>query len=134
MTTPDRNRAMAAQLVRAHDELRRELRRVRSQLGSGDAVLSRSLTTHCLAFCDNLRHHHTMEDGGFALLDGELAPVLDRLRQEHHVVSAALGRIRDLLGSDTAAADVELAFEQLSEQLERHFAYEEEQLLPALNG
>ncbi|RSM71488.1 hemerythrin domain-containing protein [Kibdelosporangium aridum] len=134
MPTPDRKRAMAAQLVRAHDDLRRELRRVRSQLGKSDAALSRSLTTHCLAFCDNLRHHHTMEDNAFALFDSDLAPVLDRLRQEHHVVSSALGQIRELLGSDTAAADVELALEQLSEQLERHFAYEEEQLLPVLNG
>ncbi|ONI77077.1 hypothetical protein ALI144C_33820 [Actinosynnema sp. ALI-1.44] len=132
MTTPERRQAMADQLVRAHGELRLELARLRENLGAGD--LGRSLITHCLAYCDNLHAHHSKEDGALAQMGDELGSVLDRVRREHRVVAEALGEIRRLLGADLRADELKTRFDQLVDQLEDHFAYEEAQLLPVLRA
>lgn len=133
MTTPERRRAMADQLLRAHGELRQELARLRAGLGAGET--GTSLITHCLAYCDNLHTHHSKEDGALAQLGGELGGVLDRVRREHRVVTDALAEIRRLLDSAPGgSAELETRLGRLADQLEDHFTFEEEQLLPVLRG
>lgn len=132
MTSPDRHSAAGEQLLRAHSELRRELRRIRA--GLGPAELGRDLLTHCLTFCDNLGTHHSREDGAFTRFETEfpqLVPALERLRQEHRVVAETLAELRDLLSRGDAPG-VRTELDQLAARLEDHFDYEEEQLLPAL--
>lgn len=124
----ERHRAMAAQLVRVHADLREQLTRIRA--GS----LDRSLAVHCLAFCDYLHEHHTREDAAFTEFESSLGPVVARLRAEHEGVSATLGEIRRLLASDEALDQVKPELDRLAGRLEDHFAYEEEQLLPVLNA
>nr|WP_157529020.1 hemerythrin domain-containing protein [Kibdelosporangium sp. MJ126-NF4]CEL21368.1 hypothetical protein [Kibdelosporangium sp. MJ126-NF4]CTQ96065.1 hypothetical protein [Kibdelosporangium sp. MJ126-NF4] len=132
MTTPQRRRAMAEQLLRAHRDLRQQLARLRADVGTGE--LGHSLITHCLAYCDSLHGHHSKEDGALAQLGDELGSVLERVRREHHMVADALGEIRRLLAAPTPAAELKTRLDQLADQLEDHFAYEEEQLLPALSA
>jgi deazaflavin-dependent oxidoreductase (nitroreductase family) len=140
---PARNRAIGEYLVRVHDELRGELATVRKEVdeflgGRTVAVrLGKQLSTHCLAFCDALRVHHTREDGAFTEFEKqfpELRPALDRLRREHHVVAGTLTELQALLANlgATDADRVRDELERLASGLEEHFAYEEEQLLPAL--
>jgi deazaflavin-dependent oxidoreductase (nitroreductase family) len=141
---PARTRAIGEYLVRVHDELRGELATVRKEVDDffggrvAEVRLGKRLSTHCLAFCDALRVHHTREDGVFTEFEKqfpELRPALDRLRREHHVVAGTLTELQALL-ADLGVADgdrVRDEFERLASGLEEHFAYEEEQLLPALS-
>lgn len=90
---------------------------------------------HCLSFCESLSMHHTSEDGAFSAFDQqlpELAPMLKRLRAEHRAVSTALTKLRDEPPATPDALRREL--ERLAEDLEDHFTYEEQHLLPAPNG
>ena len=95
------------ELARIHAELRRDLAAVRAG------------TRGCLAFCGALRAHHTKEDSAFPRIEAhhpELAAVLDRLRRDHETLAR---RIQDLADTD---------LDRLADELEAHFAYEEEQL------
>ncbi|MFE0171278.1 nitroreductase/quinone reductase family protein [Streptomyces sp. NPDC059002] len=142
---PARHRAIADHLVRVHGELRRELAAVREEVEqhpSGlparpPAPLGRQLTRHCLTLCGALHEHHTNEDGAFSRLEGqypELAPAIARLRDEHKVVARALTELETLLTTPDAAVDLTAELDRLTADLEEHFAYEEEQLLPSLYG
>ncbi|MFJ6672540.1 nitroreductase/quinone reductase family protein [Actinosynnema sp. NPDC091369] len=120
---PARIAAVGAQLRRHHDDLRAELRRLRA-----DPTGRRDLRDHCLAFCDTLRMHHIREDGAFTAFedhDPALAPVLARLREEHHGVADVIKRIA-ALADDPDGLRPEL--DRLEEDLEAHFAYEEQHL------
>ncbi|MFI7422894.1 hemerythrin domain-containing protein [Nonomuraea sp. NPDC049684] len=121
--------AWGDELVKLHDGFRRELARLRA---GGEGV---DLRTHCLAFCDALHAHHEGEDAvlfpHLAAGRPELAGVLARLGAEHRVVARLLARVRDLAGTDASAAD---ELDRLAAELEAHLDYEEEQLVPLLNG
>ncbi|MEV8436569.1 nitroreductase/quinone reductase family protein [Actinosynnema sp. NPDC051121] len=120
---PERVAALGAQLRRHHEDLRAELRRLRA-----DPTARRDLRDHCLAFCDNLRMHHIREDGAFTAFedhDPALAPVLAKLREEHHAVADVVKRIA-ALADDPDRLRPEL--DRLEEDLEAHFAYEEAHL------
>jgi hypothetical protein len=124
-----RARAIGDELVRIHEDLRRELAAARAGVRDGGV----ELRTHCLAFCGALDAHHTNEDGAFPRIERqfpELGPVLGRLRREHAVVARRIRQLQDLLDSKD---DVGGHLERLAAELEAHFAYEEEQLIPALN-
>jgi deazaflavin-dependent oxidoreductase (nitroreductase family) len=154
-SAPERNRAIGDYLVRVHDELRGELAAVRDEVdeflagraGPPSGSLSPSLALHCVSFCDALHIHHTREDGTFSSFEKqfpELAPALDRLRGEHHVVARALTELQALLSGtnvggatagDTDKTDADTIrgeLTRLAADLEAHFAYEEQQLLPVL--
>ncbi|WP_049562496.1 hemerythrin domain-containing protein [Nonomuraea sp. SBT364] len=123
--------ALGDELVKLHDGFRRQLAGLRN--GAPGAA---ELREHCLTFCEALHAHHAGEDAVlFPHLDGEhpeLAGVLSRLRQEHHVVAELLARIRALLdGGGPASIGPEL--DRLAAELEAHLDYEEEQLVPLLN-
>ncbi|MGW5688609.1 nitroreductase/quinone reductase family protein [Nonomuraea sp. NPDC003754] len=129
-----RVRAFGDELVRVHGWLRDELAKVRKGAAQGQG-LSAELRAHCLTFCEALHFHHGAEDNvAFPHLEEthpELADALARLRREHTVVAGLIRRLRALLdeGGD-AAGEVE----RLAAELEAHFDYEEEQLVPVLNA
>lgn len=131
----ERAAAMAVQLRHAHAVLRDDLAAARAGLAGG--ALRPELRQHCIAFCDALHNHHDRESGvGFPQLEArfpELRPALQRLRAEHATLARTLAEMHGLL----AAADrtqVRSRFDELAADLEAHFAYEEEQLLPTLDA
>jgi deazaflavin-dependent oxidoreductase (nitroreductase family) len=151
----ERNRVIGEQLILHHDELRAELGRVRSEIervlaGGPDAAaverpaadLTDQLRRHCLTFCYGLQLHHTRENGAFSAFERQfphLAPVIDRLREEHRVVEKALADFEALVGQGLSGdlADVEKLrseLDQVVSGLEEHFVYEEEYLLPAVDA
>ncbi|BCB80742.1 hypothetical protein GCM10022251_01160 [Phytohabitans flavus] len=114
----DRALGLGDQLVQIHDVLRRDL----AALRAGDLPAA-DLRVHCLAFCGAITAHHTREDGAFSDFERqmpELGPLLARLRMGHAMIARRLeAGIDDL--------------DELAAELEAHFAYEEEHLVPALN-
>ncbi|MFF0723613.1 nitroreductase/quinone reductase family protein [Streptomyces sp. NPDC004134] len=143
---PRRRLAAGEQLLKAHEELRRELAGVLAAAEGapadteGDPVL-RDLRRHCLAYCGSLEEHHGAEDGALGAMERQfphLAPAVARIREEHHEVTAMLERVRDLAAAVPQGAAARAAAPALAElhalagRLDAHFAYEERELLPAL--
>lgn len=122
-----------------HDAFRREIGLVRAEVAGAGPVLGAQLRMNCLTLCAGLHGHHEREDA--AMLPGvgehrpDLAPVLDRLRDEHRAIAGLLDRLQDALGDpglDRAALRAEV--DRLATELDSHLAYEEEHLIPALDG
>lgn len=152
----ERNRALGAYLSRVHRELREELAVLRRDVDAylaepaapqesfrPEPSLGRRLAVHCLAFCDSLHTHHSSEEGAFTDFEKQfpqLAPAIERLREEHRTVAQALRDIEALLASlssraaagEAEALRTELA--RLAAGLEAHFDHEEQHLRPALTG
>ncbi|MBA2807216.1 nitroreductase family deazaflavin-dependent oxidoreductase [Streptomyces sp. KM273126] len=142
---------MAVKVV--HDAFRRELALIRQELtgeqsagnsGSDETNsntrLGAQLRINCLTLCQGLHNHHTGEDIAlFPFLADrhpELAPVLNRLRHEHERIAALLEDLRRVVADeagDTEPGHVLREVERLTAELEAHLAYEEEQLIPALD-
>ncbi|WP_433384412.1 LLM class flavin-dependent oxidoreductase [Micromonospora sp. KLBMP9576] len=152
--TPD-DQAGAQHLIDVHDGLRAELARLHDlveQVGAGllDAGTARShintmtmrqnkwtLGTYCESYCRVVTTHHTLEDraifphlrGG----DARLAPVLDRLEQEHHAIHDVLERVDRALVAFVSVSDgmpeLRAAVDLLSDTLLSHLAYEERELV-----
>jgi deazaflavin-dependent oxidoreductase (nitroreductase family) len=126
-------------LVAIHETFRRELRVVRREVAASGPSLAAQLRVNCLTFCAGLHNHHRGED--LALFpaveagDPALAPVLDRLREEHEVIARLVGELRAAITADSAdPAEVAESVDRLIADLEEHLRYEEEHLLPALGG
>ncbi|MFI7454229.1 nitroreductase/quinone reductase family protein [Nonomuraea sp. NPDC049714] len=122
-----------------HDAFRRELALVRKEVAESGPGLGSQLRINCLALCQGLEHHHLMEDGHmFPHLDGqhpELAPALARLRREHEEIKALLEELQKLVsGEGTDPATLLGEVERLIAELDAHLSYEEEHLIPILNG
>jgi hypothetical protein len=67
--------------------------------------------------------------------DSSLAPVLDRLRTEHAAIQGLLDELQAVVGADVADRDTTLReVDRLVDELGRHLAYEEEQLVPVLDA
>ncbi|MEU0054627.1 hemerythrin domain-containing protein [Streptomyces sp. NPDC006309] len=138
----DRVAALSLQLSQAHQELRRQINEIRTNLGhrrlSDDA-----LVTHCLAFCDALTSHHQGEDDGmfFQLLRErpDLTATVANLVQDHGMISSILSPVREL--ADRAAESRGTVLEAIGRELdglaaimESHFSYEERTISEALDG
>ncbi|MEV4466432.1 LLM class flavin-dependent oxidoreductase [Micromonospora echinofusca] len=149
------DQAGAQHLIDVHDGLRAELTRLYDlveQVGAGlvDAGTARShintmtirqnkwtLGTYCESYCRVVTTHHTLEDRGiFPHLrrgDDRLAPVLDRLEQEHHAIHDVLERVDRALVAFVSVADgmaeLRAAVDLLSDTLLSHLAYEERELV-----
>ncbi|MFI0352672.1 nitroreductase/quinone reductase family protein [Actinomadura sp. 9N407] len=126
-------------LIAVHGAFRRELELIRKEVAASGAVLGAQLRVNCLTLCEGLGHHHLMEDNGlFRYLDQahpELAPALARMREEHHTVKRLLDELQALLALENPDRATLLAeVERLTTELEAHLDYEEEQLVPLLNG
>jgi hypothetical protein len=140
VATHDRDRAVALslQLAQAHRQLRNRLDELRTNPGE-----NRTLTTHCLAFCEALTAHHQGEDAGmFTDLLRErpdLTATVDNLVQDHEMISSILARVAELTRRAAATADsaehssIELELDGLAAIMENHFRYEERAISAALD-
>ena len=164
-TPPDPDRlytpqeqAGAQHLVDVHDHLRGELGQLHDLIdqvsaGTLDVGRARSLINtmtmrqnnwtlgaYCESYCRVVTTHHTIEDTSvFPYLrerDGRLAPVIERLESEHHVIAGVLddvdralvALVADPFGLDQLRSAVDL----LSDTMLSHLSYEERMLLEPL--
>ncbi|MHA5052269.1 nitroreductase/quinone reductase family protein [Streptomyces sp. SD15] len=133
--------SMGEALKVIHDGFRRELALIRTEFmtpGSGSA-LGAQLRVNCLTLCHGLHNHHTGEEIGIfrVLADRvpELAPALDRLRDEHQRIAVLAEELRRVVGEEYAdPARVLPEVVRLTDELEAHLTYEEAQLIPILDA
>ncbi|MFF1305648.1 nitroreductase/quinone reductase family protein [Streptomyces sp. NPDC058307] len=136
---PNINAASPGEAIRiVHDAFRRELTLIRKELSSGTRVtLGAQLRVNCLTFCQGLHNHHTGEDVAlFPFLADrhpEAGPALDRLRAEHEQIAALVEELRQTLTGGTDLDSVRTEVDRLTNELEAHLTYEEEQLIPLLD-
>jgi deazaflavin-dependent oxidoreductase (nitroreductase family) len=125
-----------AALTRVHDAFRRELALIRAEVAAAGPSVGAQLRVNCLTLCAGLHNHHAGEDGAlFPLLTTQrpdLAPVLERLRAEHEQVAALVAQLRETIAGPADPELLRREVDRLTDQLERHLSYEEEQLVPAL--
>ncbi|MDX3757216.1 nitroreductase/quinone reductase family protein [Streptomyces mirabilis] len=122
-----------------HDAFRRELALIRQEFAVSGSSLGAQLRVNCLSLCQGLHRHHAGEDLGLfrVLADRHpgLTPVLDRLRVEHERITVLIEELRRVVGERPAVPTRVLPeVVRLTEELEAHLAYEEEQLTPALEA
>jgi hemerythrin-like domain-containing protein len=148
-------RASAQMLVGVHAHLRSELDQIRGVVaevaaGQSSAALARSLINQmsmrqnywslgafCATYCRVLTVHHAIEDAYLFVdlqsRDAELAPVVERLSEEHEVVAAVLTRLDAALvamvDDPEQLTEVQTEVDRLADILLSHLAYEEEELL-----
>ncbi|MET8953322.1 hemerythrin domain-containing protein [Streptomyces sp. NPDC004393] len=138
----DRVVALSLQLSQAHQELRRQINEIRTDLGRQRSS-DETLLPHCLAFCSALTAHHRGEDDGmFTQLLRErpdLAATVANLREDHRMIASVLARVREL--ADMAAESrgrvqeaIARELEGLAAIMESHFRYEERAISEALDG
>ena len=129
---PARLTALGDELVRIHDSLRADLRR----LQAGVRTPGRPLAVHCLAFCEALTRHHTEEEAGafpaLAVRFPELAPLLDKMAEDHVSIARIVARVEEI----AAFGDPSLAGELdgLAAITESHFSFEERRIRDALDS
>ncbi|MGW4639192.1 nitroreductase/quinone reductase family protein [Sphaerisporangium sp. NPDC004334] len=148
-------------LKSVHDAFRRELALIRKEVAASGRSLGAQLRVNCLTVCQGLHHHHLMEDTYMLPTLGErhpeLASPLARLREEHETIKRLLDELQNLLSGEGSApgtapdttpgtvpgtatatapdtASVLANVERLTAELEAHLDYEEEHLIPLLNG
>ncbi|MDI9887191.1 nitroreductase/quinone reductase family protein [Streptomyces sp. HNM0645] len=131
--------SMGEAVKAVHDAFRRELALIRAETTASGPRLGAQLRINCLTLCQGLHNHHTGEDTAlFPFLAGryeELAPVMDRLREEHGRIATLLDELRRIVTADgTEPALVQAEVGRLAEELEAHLTYEEEQLIPVLDA
>ena len=145
-------------LIDVHDHLRAELSQIddligqvaagstgigaaRSQLNTMTMRQNNwTLGTYCESYCRLVATHHTLEDSSLfpqlRAADGRLAPVLDRLEQEHHAIHDLLeGVDRALVALVTGPDGIDglrASVDRLSDALLSHLAYEERELVEPL--
>jgi iron-sulfur cluster repair protein YtfE (RIC family) len=151
--------AAGQHLIDVHDHLRAELTQLRQLVeqvaaGNSDPSAVRSyinrmtirqnnwtLGTFCETYCRTVTNHHMLEDRSvFPHLrrsEAELAPVIDRLEEEHHAIHDLLERVDQALVALVAAegdgiGGVNQAMDVLTDALLSHFSYEERELIGPL--
>ena len=150
------DQAAAQQLIEVHNALRTELGEIYNLIdqvaaGTMNVGAARShinqmtmrqnnwtLGTYCESYCRIVTLHHTIEDQPvFPHLrrgDPRIAPVIDRLQQEHHVIHDVLDSVDQALVGLVATADaagiakLRDAADLLSDSLLSHLSYEEREL------
>jgi len=145
--------AIGNHLTDVHGNLRKELAKIlglleRVKTGAVPISQARSalsemtmrqtnwdLGAYCAAYCTRLTRHHGIEDESiFPHLrgaDAGLAPVIDRLEQEHVIIHEVIEGVDqalvDLVRKDDFT-ELQDAMDILSDSLLSHLAYEEQQL------
>lgn len=122
-----------------HDGFRRELALVRAEVVASGPGLGAQLRVNCLSLCQGLELHHRGEDLGiFAAVVSfrpDLTYAVEQMRIEHERVAALLDELRALLAADAPDRAALLAeIDRLTGELEEHLRFEEEQLIPVLDG
>jgi alkanesulfonate monooxygenase SsuD/methylene tetrahydromethanopterin reductase-like flavin-dependent oxidoreductase (luciferase family)/hemerythrin-like domain-containing protein len=154
-----RGRAVGAHLVEVHDHLRRELDQVRDlvrqvragilEVGDARSELNQmalrqnswTLGGFCESYCRIVTGHHSLEDAAvfphLRSADPRLAPVIDRLAEEHRAIHHVLDGVDASLVHLVAQPDdidrVADAVELLADTLLSHLAYEEHELVEPLS-
>ncbi|MFI5915271.1 LLM class flavin-dependent oxidoreductase [Dactylosporangium sp. NPDC051541] len=154
-----RQRASGQHLIDVHNHLREELRQLRDlvdQVAAGAMDLGRArsmintmamrqnnwtLGTYCESYCRVVTTHHTIEDVSLfprlRAADSRLAPVVDRLEAEHHVIADVLERVDQALVAmvtkPEGIAEVRAATDLLTDTLLSHLSYEERELVEPLS-
>jgi hypothetical protein len=145
-------------LVQVHDHLRAELNSlldVIEQVRAGriDAAHARSsinamsmrqndwtMGAFCASYCRMVTQHHGLEDASIFphLRSSEpaLAPVLDRLEDEHVLIHDVLDQLDralvDYIGNPEDFTALDAAVARLSDRLLSHLSYEERELVDPL--
>lgn len=139
MGTPDRVAALSEQLIAVHQTLRERLALLRTE-AAGNASLPDDLLSHCLGFCAAIRTHHAGEDSqlwpALRAAEPELAPVIDKLIEDHGLVAGIAAKIGELLNSAPMRAEPDALVRELdglTAILESHFGYEERSIALALD-
>lgn len=146
-------------LIDVHNGLRQELRQLRdiaAQVLTDDVEIAAArsaineltmrqnnwtLGAYCASYCRIVAGHHGLEDSGiFPHLrrsEPALGPVIDRLTEEHEVISEVLESVDRCLvalvdGRDGSRDQLEHAVDLLTDSLLSHLAWEEKVLLRPL--
>jgi hemerythrin-like domain-containing protein len=154
----EQGRQLGKHLVDVHDMLRRELGELRHLLeqvrqGAVEAGQARSalnemamrqndwtLGAFCARYCRAVAGHHGLEDEAvfphLAQSDATLAPVIERLTEEHVVIGDALDAVDRALvqhiNQREDFAPIQGAIDFLTDALLSHLSYEEHQLVEPL--
>jgi hemerythrin-like domain-containing protein len=99
-----------------------------------------TLSAYCASYCTRITRHHGIEDNSIfphlRSADARLAPVIDRLEQEHliiHQVVESVDRaLVNLVRTENDFTELEEATNILSDTLLSHLSYEEQQLVEPL--
>ena len=159
MEYSEAGRSHARDLAAVHDHLRAELTQLRDMIaqvaaGSLDPGAARTeiskltmrqnqwtVGAYCESYCRLVGLHHTLEDTslftGLRRLDSRLAPVTERLTEEHHVIAGLLSRVDAALVALVTdpvrgMPAVRTAVDLLTDALLSHLSYEEQQILEPL--
>jgi alkanesulfonate monooxygenase SsuD/methylene tetrahydromethanopterin reductase-like flavin-dependent oxidoreductase (luciferase family) len=154
--------AAGQHLVDVHDHLRSELDRLRDlveQVAGGqlDPGAARSyiaemtirqnqwtVGAYCAAYCRIVTGHHSLEDASMfphlRRAEPRLAPVIDRLEEEHRSIHevledvdrALVAFVADDLGQSDGTKRLQGAVDLLTDTLLSHLAYEERELVEPL--
>lgn len=150
--------ASGQHLIDIHDHFRRELTQLRGMIGQVvggqlDPSAARSaiaemtirqnewtIGAYCASYCRMVTTHHTLEDQAmFPRLrsgDRRLAPVIDRLEDEHRVIHDVLERVDRALvafvDAPQSPSPLTGAVDLLSDVLLSHLSYEERELVEPL--
>jgi alkanesulfonate monooxygenase SsuD/methylene tetrahydromethanopterin reductase-like flavin-dependent oxidoreductase (luciferase family) len=154
----DHERAAGQHLVDVHDALRGELAQLLDLIGQVAAghlepAAARShisqmtlrqndwtLGVYCAQYCRIVTGHHSLEDASvfphLRAQDPRLAPVIDRLEEEHRVIHDVLERVDRalvaLVSEPTGMQRLRDAVDLLSDTLLSHLSYEERELVEPL--
>jgi len=154
----DAGRNVGKHLVDVHDMLRRELSDLRNlvaqvrdgALGAGDARAALNemamrqndwtLGAFCSRYCHAVARHHGLEDTAvfphLASSDEQLAPVIERLTDEHLVIHDAIEGVDRALvhhiNNRDDFAQLQRAIDLLTDTLLSHLSYEERELVEPL--
>lgn len=132
----DRLIAWDEELRRAHTRLRAALDATRAALedGSDGPDAAAELTLFCIGFCSALDGHHRSEDRSlFPALRAEhpeLGGMIDKLMQDHSMLSHLLSGLREAAGGDRAT--IERHLDGIGAIMESHFRFEEREILEPL--
>jgi hemerythrin-like domain-containing protein len=155
---PASQQAVGHHLIDVHDSLRAELTQLDDVIaqvarGAVDAGRARSLIntmamrqnnwtlgSFCESYCRIVTAHHSLEDASvfphLRRADPRLAPVLDRLHDEHEVIAEVLERVDQalvaLVTTPDGLAQLQDAVDLLSDTLLSHLSYEERELVEPL--
>ncbi|MGW7578135.1 nitroreductase/quinone reductase family protein [Streptomyces sp. NPDC054765] len=131
--------SMGAALKAVHEGFRRELALIRKEIAESGPGLGAQLRVNCLTLCQGLRLHHTGEDAGMFPMLGRhhpgLVPALARMQEEHKKLAVLLDELQKAISAEGADPRAVLGeVERLTAEVEKHLTYEEEQLIPVLDG
>jgi alkanesulfonate monooxygenase SsuD/methylene tetrahydromethanopterin reductase-like flavin-dependent oxidoreductase (luciferase family) len=153
-----RGRLVGQHLVDVHDMLRDELGQLRDlldqvregALGAGEARSALNemalrqndwtLGAFCSRYCGVVTQHHGLEDEAvfphLVRSDAQLAPVIDRLTEEHLVIHDAVQGVDRALVTHIGAPEdytpIQEAIDFLSDALRSHLSYEEAEIVEPL--